>query len=296
MIEPITFTISVTATAIASPFLLLKGYRILTHRREDRANAIIDGYHQDFDTGLDVEEYLYNERYGYRRVTVKDDNDMLEQDEYGYPLNEEVTVEEEEQIVDEEYEFDDEGVALPVCPYYEDHDYYIYCPVCNKHIVRVTTVQYNMSYPSMQDIIERNQEIMEKDIAFRTKHINCLYSSPKLGYLLTDVIKAKYIVLDDTKANRIILRDHLVQWYEHRVNKEKDIRRKDIIRNVPMAIEMFFIPNPAEILASQFQNSSSARRSYFQASNPNLIQRAVYKLDSGLWSLLFRRRDLASRQ
>lgn len=296
MIELIAIGTSITATAIALP---IKAYRMLKHKREDAANRVLSDYDEHMCHGEDIEEFLDAQHLEYKRIDVEK---QLKEDYVSEDGNDDLEVEDTQSVIerdDLERLFGHLEVPTrlgPVCEYARYHYYYIYCPMCQQKISLEDEISHlDVEKDLIFDIEQHNESVRARDIEFRTKNLRSLHSE-KLVALFTDILKAKYMYLDDTKANRMVLRDHLVQWYERRAEKEKDIRRMDVIRNGSIAIECFFIPTRFDIIAAQVGDCSVARERYFQASNPSFIQRAAYKIDSGLWSLLFRKRTGASRQ
>lgn len=133
------------------------------------------------------------------------------------------------------------------------------------------------------DIVEEDVEIIEKETTItvvdapKTRHDVCVKD------MLYDVLKAKYVVMEDTRESRRILRDHLVSWFDKRRHNDKDIRRQDMIRYIPDAVELFFVPNPYEIEAQRITDSQDAIRRHFEMSNPTRFQRCVYHVDSITW-------------
>lgn len=91
----------------------------------------------------------------------------------------------------------------------------------------------------------------------------------KLSYLMYNIIKVKYGMLSDTPVNRRLLHDYLNRWYEKRRDNYSDIRRTDMIRSVPMAVEQFFVPNRYEIEAANVADSFEAREALFAISKPS---------------------------
>jgi hypothetical protein len=137
----------------------------------------------------------------------------------------------------------------------------------------------------------------DDDLVDRIKNKNRrVRHKSNLKYYLSDIIKAKYITLPDDATHRTILRNHLVQWYDRRTAQDGDLRRQDLIRAVPDAVELFYIPDVFQAEANVLADSEEATYRHYLASNPSVWQSFVYKIDSVTWKNWYYRRGGGGRQ
>lgn len=118
----------------------------------------------------------------------------------------------------------------------------------------------------------------------------------QLRYHLYMLMKSKFGEMAESKVNRMILNDFVFQWYEQRKERYKDLREIDLIRNLPYAIELMFIPNEYEINASYMRVSPLAINKYYQRSTPSPLSALVYSIDPRLWMNWFHRPQGDGRQ
>lgn len=286
MIEPFTLIASITATVFVVPQLfVIQPIKLLIARKDRLASAIVDNYDRVMANGEDIEEYL-EAQTDY--CAVGEIAERLEG-----PKPEESLIDDVEgdgskcQLLEDIFESGrKDELDDYTCAYELWHCYYNYCPVCQKKISVETPYESVQDVEEVEQMIlfdpaEHNRSVMLRDEAlrsqFRTGHHD------KLAYLLADIIRAKYISLDDTKANRIVVQDHLTQWYERRAEKHKDIRRRDMIKYVPLAVELFFIPSDSAVLAAQIRDCTAADDRYFRVGNHSLIRRVGRAVRNVLW-------------
>jgi hypothetical protein len=225
-----------------------------TPKRDTVAIDDRDDELRDSEGGQDVEEYL------------KEDETYLligKQQEYE-PL---------EQIVYEINTFDDYLASLPTR-----------VVTSIKQLDDIKTGWNTLLYEREIEAFRREEEQKESIIKTRRR-------GPLLAYHLYNILKCKYGMLENTKVNRMILHDHLISWFDRRTTNEKDIRRQDMIRHMPEAIELFFIPNEYEISANRIGCSEQAIYRYFEMSNPSFKHKLVYYLDPNLWKRWYHDRE-----
>lgn len=257
----------VSSTAITAASVKLN--RIAHAKRTGEANKTIkkrDHHLSDPEDGRDIEEYLDGQKDIRHLDNIIEDEEVEE-------VHNESDEESETNIEDLVDDLLTEFPALLRDGRFDDSA----CTweIVDGQVVRKEPMQ--VIREKMEKVVEKKVSITEVKEALKYRHDACLKN------MLYDVIKAKYIELPDSRESRILLRDHLVQWYDKRKHKEKDIRRQDIIRFVPEAVELFFVPNPYEIAAVSIADSEEAIKRQFEAGNPGNFERLVYSIDTLTW-------------
>jgi len=300
---------------------MFKLKRTLSRRRTAAANATVSGMsaHLQNDDAEDVEEYLYSKRSDYAKVKVMSD-DMFEESEDSQSSVEDTEVQSEldswdVHIRELERDLKQKMLELPRGESIMSHRFVnmvsddslevrfeeLAMSMLQSDSESITTpveqCELRPATPPSRKLLGNDKSVSSPEngtkknmVAPGSLHLRQTVHTKKrrvheskFTYLLYEIIKCKYIQLEDTVANRIILREHLVQWYDKRTYEHFDVRRRDVIRHTPAAIALFFVPNVYEIEAARIGDCEEALSRYFEMGNPTLFQRAVYAIDSLTW-------------
>lgn len=284
MIEPITISIIATSV-IFSPILLpygaYKTYRFFKHRKTAKADALIR--HRDahiLDNEGDIEEYLDHVK-DYRRIDEEPSyiDSRVEVSTGKIPAVDVVL---------------DEGDCKAVvisqyrCPYEQDHEDGIGgCIHCTPMPPR---------YNEFTNCIDELSAELIQPVDLKTPVEQTIRHSQVLSLYMYDLIKAKFLEMEDTSANRRVAKDYLNNWFEKQKRNCKNIRNCDFYLNAPLAIEMFFVPNNIECIAASVANGDEILRRRFLQSNPPRIQRIIFHISSHLWAHWYLRPSGRSHQ
>jgi len=278
--------------------------------------------HLQNDEAEDVEEYLYRKRSDYDKVKVTSD-DMFEESNDSQAPSENIEVQSEinswdaiiqetnleQEVLKKEMLLLTMGESIRTQNFVDmdsDDSLEVRFEELSRNMLRdesefftepVKQSELALATPPLRKLLEDDKSVSnpengtsEKMVAPGSLHLSQTVHTKKrrvheskFTYLLYEIIKCKYIQLEDTVANRIILREHLVQWYDKRTYEHFDVRRRDVIRHTPAAIALFFVPNVYEIEAARIGDCEEALSRYFEMGNPTLFQRAVYAIDSLTW-------------
>lgn len=99
------------------------------------------------------------------------------------------------------------------------------------------------------------------------------HDSKSLIKLFAGELKAKFCEMSDDKASRTIMWNYIYRKWEKRQEEFRDIRNRDLRVNLPLAIELYYIPTDEEIEAVKVRNSFETMERKFMASNPGEWER-----------------------
>jgi hypothetical protein len=85
-------------------------------------------------------------------------------------------------------------------------------------------------------------------------------------------------MLDNTKANRTILANHLRKWSDDRRRRFRDMRITDLVYAVSNAVEIYYVPDQVVLDAARIRGTQEAMRAsedWREITNPGLLSRFV---------------------
>lgn len=121
--------------------------------------------------------------------------------------------------------------------------------------------------------------------------------SNKIRNYLYQHLKSKHAVrITDTDANRLMLGEVLSKFIKDRNEEHGDMREADGMSHIPLAVELYFIPNAIEVEAAVLRNSKEATKQHFLHSDPSPIAMWIYSISPWLWKRWYKTTSVVASQ